>query len=86
MDDSRSYRQDKTTTPHNAEFRRAPRAGQTAKRKATAAAAMAVSAAAVFWLAGPASASPAVSTARTVNDYIQLMTTSVTSNNLGAIE
>ena len=52
------------------------------------AAAIAVSAAAatVLWLAGPASASPAASTARTVNDNIQLMTTSATSNNLGAIE
>jgi hypothetical protein len=87
MDDSSSYRQDKTTTAHDAEFRRAPRAGWTAKRKAATAAATAVAAAAtVLWLAVPAGASPAVSAARTVNDSIQLMTTSATSNNLGAIE
>jgi hypothetical protein len=88
MDESSSYRQDKITRAHDAESRRAPRAGWTARRKAATAAAIAVSAAAatVLWLAGPASASPAASTARTVNDNIQLMTTSATSNNLGAIE
>ena len=88
MDESSSYRQDKITRARDAESRRAPRAGWTARRKAATAAAIAVSAAAatVLWLAGPASASPAASTARTVNDNIQLMTTSATSNNLGAIE
>jgi hypothetical protein len=88
MDESSSYRQDKITRAHDAESRHAPRAGWTARRKAATAAAIAVSAAAatVLWLAGPASASPAASTARTVNDNIQLMTTSATSNNLGAIE
>jgi hypothetical protein len=86
MDESSSSCQDKITRAHDAEFRRAPRAGGTAKRKA-ATAVIAVSAAAiVLWLALPASASPAVGTARTVNDRIQLMTTSATSNNLGAIE
>ena len=88
MDESSSYRQDKITRARDAESRRAPRAGWTARRKAATAAAIAVSAAAatVLWLAGPASAAPAASTARTVNDNIQLMTTSATSNNLGAIE
>ena len=88
MDESSSYRQDKITRAHDAESRGALRAGWTARRKAATAAAIAVSAAAatVLWLAGPASASPAASTARTVNDNIQLMTTSATSNNLGAIE
>jgi hypothetical protein len=75
------------TKADDAEFRRTPRAGGTAKRKAAMAAVLAVPAAAtVLWLALPASASPAVSTARTANDHIQLMTTSATSNNLGAIE
>ena len=74
MDESSSSCQDEITRAHHAEFRRVPRAGRTAKRKAASAAAIAVSAAAVLWLAGPASASPAVSTARTVNDSIQLMT------------
>jgi hypothetical protein len=88
MDESSSYGQDKITRAQDAESRRAPRAGWTAKRKAATAATIAVSAAAatVLWLAGPASASPAASTARTVNDSIQLMTTSATSNTLGAIE
>jgi hypothetical protein len=88
MDESSSYRQDKTTRARDAEFRRAPRAGGTAKRKAATAAVIAVSAAVatVLWLAVPASASPAASAARTVNDSIQLMTTSATSNNLDAIE
>ena len=88
MDESSSYRQDKITRAHDAESRRAPRAGWAAKRKAATAAVIAVSAAVgtVLWLALPASASPAVSAAPTVNDSIQLMTTSATSNNLGAIE
>jgi hypothetical protein len=88
MDESSSYRQDKITRAHDAESRRAPRAGWAAKRKAATAAVIAVSAAVatVLWLALPASASPAVSAAPAVNDYIQLMTTSATSNNLGAIE
>ena len=88
MDESSSYCQKKITRAHDAESRRAPRAGRTPKWKAATAAAIAVSAAAatVLWLAGPASASPAVSTAHTVNDSIQLMTTSATSNNLVAIE
>lgn len=88
MDESSSYRQDNITSAHDAESRRALRAAGRAKRKALTAAAIAVSAAAatVLWFAVPASASPAVSTARTVNDYIQIMTTSATSNNLGAIE
>ena len=88
MDESSSYRQDKITRARDAESRRAPRAGWTPRRKAATAAAIAVPAAAatVLWLAGPASAAPAASTARTVNDNIQLMTTSATSNNLGAIE
>jgi hypothetical protein len=88
MDESSSYRQDKITRARDAESRRAPRAGGTAKRKAVTAAVIAVSAAAatVLWLAVPASASPAASAARTVNDSIQLMTTSATSNNLDAIE
>ena len=88
MDESSSYRQDKITRAHDAESRRAPRAGWAAKRKAATAGVIAVSAAVatVLWLALPASASPAVSAAPTVNDYIQLMTTSATSNNLGAIE
>jgi hypothetical protein len=85
MDESSPYRQDKITTAHDAESRRAPRAGRTTRRKA---AVLAVSAAAatVVWLAGPASAAPAASTASTVNDRIQIMTTSATSNTLGAIE
>ena len=83
MDESSPYRQDKITAAHDAESRRAPRA----RRKAVTAAVLAVSAAAtVLWLAGPASAAPAASTARTVNDHIQIMTTSATSNTLGAIE
>jgi hypothetical protein len=86
MDETSSYRQDKTTRAHDSAFRRALRAGGTAKRKAATAAVIAVSAAAVLWLAVPASASPVVSTAATVNDNIQLMTTSATSNNLEAIE
>jgi hypothetical protein len=88
MDESSSYRQNKITRAHDAESRRAPRAGWAAKRKAATAAVIAVSAAVatVLWLALPASASPAVSAAPTVNDSIQLMTTSATSNNLGAIE
>jgi hypothetical protein len=87
MDESSSFRQDKITRARDAEFRRAPQAGGTAKRKAVTAAVIAVSAAAtVLWLAVPASASPAASTARTVNDSIQLMTTSATSNALSAIE
>jgi hypothetical protein len=87
MDESSSYNQDKTTKAHGAESRHTPRVGGTAKRKAAMAAVIAVPAVAtVLWLALPASASPAVSTARTVNDSIQLMTTSATSNTLGAIE
>jgi len=88
MDESSPNRQDKITTAHDAEPRRAPRAGGTAKRKAATAAVLAVSAAAatVVWLAGPASAAPAANTARVVNDRIQIMTTSATSNTLGAIE
>ena len=88
MDESSPYRQDKITPAHDAESRRAPRARGTARRKAVTAAVIAVSAAAatVGWLAGPASAAPAASTARAVNDHIQIMTTSATSNNLGAIE
>jgi hypothetical protein len=85
MDESSSYHQDKITRTHDAESRRAPRAGGTARWKAATAAAIAVAAAAVLWLAVPAGASTA-STARTVNDSIQLMTTSATSNTLGAIE
>jgi hypothetical protein len=85
MDESSSYHQGKITRTHDAESRRAPRAGGTARRKAATAAAIAVAAAAVSWLAVPAGAST-VSTARTVNDSIQLMTTSATSNTLGAIE
>ena len=63
---------------------RGPRVRWNAKRKA---AAMAVPAAiaSVLWLALPASAAPAAGAAR-ANDFIQLMTTSATSNNLGAIE
>jgi hypothetical protein len=83
MDESSPYRQDKITRAHDAESRRAPRAGGTAKRKAATAVAIAVSAAAVLWLAVPAGASTGAST---VNDNIQLMTTSATSNTLGAIE
>jgi hypothetical protein len=88
MDESSSHRQDKITTAHDGESRRAPRAGWAAKRKAATAAVIAVSAAVatVLWLALPASASPAGRAAPAVNDYIQLMTTSATSNNLGAIE
>ena len=88
MDESSSHRQDKITRGHDAESGRAPRARWAARRKAATASVIAVSAAvaAVLWLAGPASASPAVSTARTVNDSIQLMTTSATSNTLGAID
>jgi hypothetical protein len=88
MDESSPYRQDKITTAHDAESRRAPRARGTARRKAVTAAVLAVCAAAanVGWLAGPASAAPAASTAGAVNDHIQIMTTSATSNTLGAIE
>ncbi|HTW03149.1 MAG TPA: hypothetical protein VMF87_22790 [Streptosporangiaceae bacterium] len=88
MDEFSSHRQDNITSAHDAESRRAPRAGRAAKRKAAAVSVIAVAAAGVtaLGLASSASASPAPSTARTVNDYIQLMTTSATSNNLGAIE
>ena len=88
MDESSSHRQDKITRGHDAESGRAPQARWAAKRKAVTAAVIAVSAAvaAVLWLALPASASSAVSAAPAVNDSIQLMTTSATSNNLGAIE
>ena len=63
---------------------RTPRAGWMAKRKA-AALAVPAAIAAVLWLALPASAAPAASAAR-ANDFIQIMTTSATSNNLSAIE
>lgn len=88
MDESSAHRQDKITTAHDAEPSRAPRAGWTARRKTATAAVIAVSAAVatVAGLTVPASAAPTASAARTVNDYIQLMTTSATSNNLGAIE
>jgi hypothetical protein len=86
MDESGSH-QDKITEAHDAESGRAPRAGWRAKRKAATAAVIGVFAAAtVLWLAGPASASSAASTAHTVNDSIQLMTTSATSDTFGAIE
>jgi hypothetical protein len=88
MDESSSNRHDKITRAQDAESRRAPQAGWTAKRKAATAVVVAVAAAAatVVALAVPAGASPAASAGRTVNDSIQLMTTSATSNNLDAIE
>jgi hypothetical protein len=88
MDESSSPRRDNITSARDAEPRRAPRVGRAAKRKAAAVSVIAVAAAAVtaLGLASSASAAPAASAAGIVNDHIQLMTTSATSNNLGAIE